>query len=85
MWCTLILAGETLAMSDGIDNTIFLATLFSELNTGNAGLNDLPVICVTDNHSLFDALKSTKQRKDHCWASCLESVVSSATSYSTLN
>ena len=49
------------AMSDGTDNAIFLATLFSELNTGNAGLNDLPLICVTDNHSLFDALKSIKQ------------------------
>lgn len=55
------LAGETLAMSDGIDNAIFLATLFSELTTGSAGLNALPLICVTDNHSLFDALKSTKQ------------------------
>lgn len=45
------LAGETFAMSEGIDNAIFLAT----------ELNALPLICVTDNHSLFDALKSTKQ------------------------
>lgn len=55
------LAGETLALSDGIDNAVFLATLFSELTTGNAELNAPPLICVTDNHSLFDALKSTKQ------------------------
>lgn len=55
------LAGETLALSDGIDNAIFLTTLFSELTTGNAELNTPPLICVTDNHSLFDALKSTKQ------------------------
>ncbi len=55
------LAGETLALSDEIDNAIFLTTLFSELTTGNAELNTLPLICVTDNHSLFDALKSTKQ------------------------
>lgn len=55
------LAGETLAMSDGIDNAIFLATLFSELTSGNAEQNAPPLICVTDNHSLFDALKSTKQ------------------------
>lgn len=55
------LAGETLAMPDGIDNAIFLATFFSELTTGTAGLNAPPLVCVTVNHSLFDALKSTKQ------------------------
>lgn len=55
------LAGETLALSDGIDNAIFLATLFSDLTTGNADLNAPPLVCVTDNHSLSDALKSTKQ------------------------
>lgn len=55
------LARETLAMSDGIDNAIFLATLFSELTTGSAELNAPVLVCVTDNHSLFDALKSTKQ------------------------
>lgn len=53
------LAGETLAMSDGIDNSIFLSTLFSELTTGDAE-HASPIICVTDNHSLADALKSTK-------------------------
>jgi len=55
------LAGETLAMSDGIDNAMFLTTLYSELITGRVNPNKLPLICVTDNHSLFDALKSTKQ------------------------
>lgn len=55
------LAGETLAMSDGIDNAIFLATLFSELTTGTVDLNAPVLVCVTDNHSLYDALKSTKQ------------------------
>ena len=55
------LAGETLAMSDGMDNAVFLATLFSELTTGSAAPSVLPILCVTDNHSLFDALKSTKQ------------------------
>lgn len=53
------LASETLAMSDGIDNTIFLSTLFSELTTGDAE-HAPPIICVTDNHSLADAIKSTK-------------------------
>lgn len=28
------LAGETLALRDGIDNAVFLATLYSELSTG---------------------------------------------------
>lgn len=45
------LAGETLAMSNSIDNAMFLATVYSELNTGKANLNTLPLICVTDNHS----------------------------------
>ena len=31
------LAGETLAMSDGIDNAIFFATIFSELSSGTVG------------------------------------------------
>lgn len=38
------LAGQTLAMSDGTDNAIFIATLFSELTTGDPGLNTLPLI-----------------------------------------
>lgn len=55
------LARAILDMSDGIDNAIFLANLFSELTTGNAELNAPSLVCVTDNRSLFDALKSTKQ------------------------
>ena len=53
------LAGETLAMSEGIDNAIFLSTLFSELTAGDVE-HAAPITCVTDNHSLADALKSTK-------------------------
>ena len=53
------LAGETLAMSEGIDNAIFLSTLFSELTAGDV-IHPAPITCVTDNHSLADALKSTK-------------------------
>lgn len=53
------LAGETLAMSDGVDNAVFLATLFSELTSGDAE-HAPPIICVTDSRSLVDALKSTK-------------------------
>lgn len=53
------LAGETLAMSEGIDNAIFLSILFSELNAGCTD-HTVPIICVTDSFSLVDALKSTK-------------------------
>jgi len=54
------LAGETLAMADGIDNAIFLSSLYSELTTGMVKQRTLPVMCVTDNFSLVDAIKSTK-------------------------
>ncbi len=46
------LAGETLALEDGIDSALFLATLFSEVTS-------CP-LCVMDNHSFLDAVKSTK-------------------------
>nr|XP_020481208.1 uncharacterized protein LOC109975033 [Monopterus albus] len=52
-------AGETLALSDGMDNAVFPATLFSELITGDTE-HAPPIICITDNHSLMDALQSTK-------------------------
>lgn len=34
--------------------------LLSELSTVDCKLNHLPIVCVTDNHSLFDVVKSTK-------------------------
>lgn len=54
------LAGETLALADGIDSAVFLAALYSELTTGDGTHSILPIVCVTDNHSLLDAVKSTK-------------------------
>lgn len=54
------LTGETLALGDGIDSAVFLTTLYSELNKGDCIRNNLPIVCVTDNHSLFDAVRSTK-------------------------
>ncbi|XP_062409954.1 uncharacterized protein LOC134100639 [Sardina pilchardus] len=54
------LAGETLALADGIDNAIFLSTLYSELTVGDCKHSGLPIVCVTDNQSLLDAVKSTK-------------------------
>lgn len=53
------LAGETLAMLDGTDNAMFLTTLFSEHCEGDAE-HAPPITCVTGNHALTDALKSTK-------------------------
>lgn len=53
------LAGEALALSDGVDSAIYLATLHAELTTGQAKPG-LPIVCLTDNHSLFDAVRSTK-------------------------
>ena len=49
------MAGEALALADGFDNGMFLATLFAELTTGKAKPELLP----TDKHSLHDAVKST--------------------------
>ena len=54
------LAAETLSMADGIDLGVFLATLFCELNYGVANPKLLPIKCVIDCKSLFDAVKSTK-------------------------
>ena len=58
------LAGETLAMADAIDSGIFLATLFKEITKGYAKPEKLPIICLTDNRSLYEAIKSTKYVSD---------------------
>ena len=55
------LAGETLAMAEGIDMAIFVSTLLTELTRGTPATDGLPLICMTDCKSLHDALKSTKQ------------------------
>ena len=50
------LAGETLAMADGIDTGVFLSTLYGELSR-----NKNPVLkCITDCNSLHDAIYSNK-------------------------
>lgn len=54
------LAGETLAMADGIDEAIFISTLYSELTSGKPDTNMLPLVCITDCKSLYEAVKSTK-------------------------
>lgn len=58
------LAAETLAMVDGIDNAIYLASLYTELMTEKANPISLQIICITDCHSLLDAIMSTKQTNE---------------------
>ena len=55
------LAAETLAMTDAVDNAVFLASLYTELYFGNATPKQLPIICITDCKSLWEAIRSTKQ------------------------
>ncbi|KAK6187111.1 hypothetical protein SNE40_005204 [Patella caerulea] len=54
------LSCETLALADGIDNAIFISTLFAELTTGDPNPLILPITCITDNKSLCEAVKSNK-------------------------
>ena len=46
------LAGEALALADGVDSDMLLANLFAELTTGKAKPELLSISCVMDNHSL---------------------------------
>ena len=50
--------GEALAMSDAVDAAVFLAGLYSELMFNSMSPGLLPIVCITDSHSLLDALKS---------------------------
>ena len=54
------LAAETLALVDGIDFGIFIATLFSELYYGIPDPKKMPITCYIDCQSLYDTLESTK-------------------------
>lgn len=58
------LAGETLALADGIDSGVFLATLIGELTTGKPDPSCINIRCVTDNKSLYEAVRSTKHVSD---------------------
>ena len=54
------LAAETISMSEAVDMSVFLATLFAELTIGRPQSNIIPIVCVTDCKSLFDAVHSSK-------------------------
>jgi hypothetical protein len=63
--CTVVirstLAAETLALAEGIDNSIFLCTLLAELMYGCKPYPAIfPIECHTDCNSLYEALKSVK-------------------------
>lgn len=54
------ISAESLALADGVDAAIFLATLYSELTTGIADFGKIPIECITDSKSLKQAILSTK-------------------------
>lgn len=49
-----------MALANGVDSAVLLATLYSEITTGGFSCINVPIVCVTGNRSLIDALKSTK-------------------------
>ena len=53
------LAAETVAMTEALDDALYISTLFTELMNGctDAGIK---IVCITDNKSLHDAIKSNK-------------------------
>lgn len=54
------LAAETLALADGIDTALYVSALYTELTSGAPDVQKLPLVCVTDCKSLYEAVKSTK-------------------------
>ena len=49
-----------MALTDALDNGIFLATLYSELYYGIADYKTIPIVSIVDNRSLCEAVKSNK-------------------------
>ena len=58
------LAAEAISMAEAIDMAIFISTLFSELTTGKPNPHKLPITCVTDCKSLYEAVHSSKSVKE---------------------
>ena len=53
------LAAETLTFGEGIDSTVYVSSLFTEIYYGTSDFKRIPIEAVIDNQSLYDALKST--------------------------
>ena len=47
-------------MCEAIDMAVFIATLFTEITTGKDQPQILPLVCITDCKSLFEAVYSSK-------------------------
>ena len=47
-------------MCEAIDMVVFIATLFTEITTGKDQPQILPLVCITDCKSLFEAVYSSK-------------------------
>ena len=58
------LAAETLALSDALDDAIYLRKLFSEIMFNDN--YDIPIEIIIDNKSLYDALFSKKNVIEKC-------------------
>ena len=56
---TLSAETETLSMVDSLDEAIYLGTMLSEIYF-KAEKNNIPIVCFTDNKSLYDSIHSTK-------------------------
>ena len=54
------IAAETVALMDGADSALFLSALFCETIHGSSKDSLLPVDCIIDNYSLFEAIHSMK-------------------------
>ena len=57
-------AAETLALSDALDDAIYLRKLFSEIMFNNT--YDIPIKITINNKSLYDALFSKKNVIEKC-------------------
>ena len=67
VWCGALLQGKLLLYQ--MEYTMaFFWPLFSELPTGNAGLNGPSLVCMTDNHSVrCPQVDKTGHRGKTCW------------------
>ena len=57
-----IKSAETLALESAVDDTVYLASMFSEIYTGNSD-KKLPIVINEDSKGLVESLYSTKKVK----------------------
>ena len=55
------LSAETLALNDALDDAVYLKCLISEIYHDNVRESKIPILAYTDNKSLAESLRSTKQ------------------------